>query len=320
MGAEVVKLEPPRGGRDFGSGAGGHANYFFLSVNRSKRSVDARPAAAARTRGVPAAGRPRRRRRRELPPGGDGRARYRRRRTARPQPAPGLLQHLRIRRHRAVRAAARLRSDRAGHVGADERHRHRAADARRHRHRRRAGRDLRRLRHRAGALSSPGERRGAGGHHVAARGAGRRAELERRNLLRHRPRRRRWPATIIRSPHRTASFAPPTVPSTSPAATSANGRSCAACSAPRSCIDDARFAAPAGARRQSRCAHGASRGTPGGAQRGRVGESAQRARHTQRSDQQYGRGVRRSAGAGARDVRRAAAPDARRASRPPACR
>jgi CoA:oxalate CoA-transferase len=39
MGAEVIKLEPPRGGRDFGSGAGGQANYFFLSVNRSKRSV-----------------------------------------------------------------------------------------------------------------------------------------------------------------------------------------------------------------------------------------------------------------------------------------
>src|SRR5215470_18517317 len=39
MGAEVVKLEPPRGGRDFGSGVGTHANYFFLSVNRSKRSL-----------------------------------------------------------------------------------------------------------------------------------------------------------------------------------------------------------------------------------------------------------------------------------------
>jgi formyl-CoA transferase/CoA:oxalate CoA-transferase len=39
MGADVVKLEPPRGGRDFGSGADDHANYFFLSVNRSKRSM-----------------------------------------------------------------------------------------------------------------------------------------------------------------------------------------------------------------------------------------------------------------------------------------
>ncbi len=39
MGADVVKLEPPGGGRDFGSGAGGHGNYFFLSVNRSKRSA-----------------------------------------------------------------------------------------------------------------------------------------------------------------------------------------------------------------------------------------------------------------------------------------
>jgi crotonobetainyl-CoA:carnitine CoA-transferase CaiB-like acyl-CoA transferase len=39
MGADVIKIEPPRGGRDFGSGVGGHANYFFLSVNRSKRSM-----------------------------------------------------------------------------------------------------------------------------------------------------------------------------------------------------------------------------------------------------------------------------------------
>jgi crotonobetainyl-CoA:carnitine CoA-transferase CaiB-like acyl-CoA transferase len=39
MGADVIKIEPPLGGRDFGSGAGGHANYFFLSVNRSKRSM-----------------------------------------------------------------------------------------------------------------------------------------------------------------------------------------------------------------------------------------------------------------------------------------
>jgi len=38
MGAEVIKLEPPRGGRDFG-GPGGQDTYFFLSVNRSKRSV-----------------------------------------------------------------------------------------------------------------------------------------------------------------------------------------------------------------------------------------------------------------------------------------
>jgi crotonobetainyl-CoA:carnitine CoA-transferase CaiB-like acyl-CoA transferase len=38
MGAEVIKLEPPGGGRDFASGPG-RANYFFLSVNRSKRSA-----------------------------------------------------------------------------------------------------------------------------------------------------------------------------------------------------------------------------------------------------------------------------------------
>ena len=38
MGADVVKLEPPRGAREFGGGPA-QANYFFLSVNRSKRSV-----------------------------------------------------------------------------------------------------------------------------------------------------------------------------------------------------------------------------------------------------------------------------------------
>jgi crotonobetainyl-CoA:carnitine CoA-transferase CaiB-like acyl-CoA transferase len=38
MGADVVKLEPPSGGRDFGGGPA-QANYFFLSVNRSKRSA-----------------------------------------------------------------------------------------------------------------------------------------------------------------------------------------------------------------------------------------------------------------------------------------
>lgn len=39
MGADVVKLEPPGGGSDFASTAAGRDNYFFLSVNRSKRSV-----------------------------------------------------------------------------------------------------------------------------------------------------------------------------------------------------------------------------------------------------------------------------------------
>lgn len=40
MGADVVKIEPPGAARDFGAGPGaGAANYFFLSVNRSKRSA-----------------------------------------------------------------------------------------------------------------------------------------------------------------------------------------------------------------------------------------------------------------------------------------
>jgi crotonobetainyl-CoA:carnitine CoA-transferase CaiB-like acyl-CoA transferase len=39
MGADVIKIEPPSGGSDFAGGADGRANYFFLSVNRSKRSL-----------------------------------------------------------------------------------------------------------------------------------------------------------------------------------------------------------------------------------------------------------------------------------------
>ncbi len=39
MGAEVIKLEPPAGGRDFARGPGGNDSYFFLSANRNKKSV-----------------------------------------------------------------------------------------------------------------------------------------------------------------------------------------------------------------------------------------------------------------------------------------
>lgn len=39
MGADIIKIEPPTGGSDFAAGAEGRANYFFLSVNRSKRSL-----------------------------------------------------------------------------------------------------------------------------------------------------------------------------------------------------------------------------------------------------------------------------------------
>jgi crotonobetainyl-CoA:carnitine CoA-transferase CaiB-like acyl-CoA transferase len=39
MGAEVVKLEPPAGGRDFARAPGGNDSYFFLSANRNKKSV-----------------------------------------------------------------------------------------------------------------------------------------------------------------------------------------------------------------------------------------------------------------------------------------
>ena len=73
MGADVVKLEPPRGGREFGGGPA-QANYFFLSVNRSKRSATLDLRDAGRARRVPADGGAGRRRGRELPPLGDARS------------------------------------------------------------------------------------------------------------------------------------------------------------------------------------------------------------------------------------------------------
>src|SRR6185436_3461306 len=39
MGAEVIKIEPPDGGREFAQGSSGKANYFFLSANRNKKSI-----------------------------------------------------------------------------------------------------------------------------------------------------------------------------------------------------------------------------------------------------------------------------------------
>ncbi|HVN87333.1 MAG TPA: CoA transferase [Candidatus Binatia bacterium] len=39
MGAEVVKIEPPAGAREFARGPGGSDSYFFLSANRNKRSI-----------------------------------------------------------------------------------------------------------------------------------------------------------------------------------------------------------------------------------------------------------------------------------------
>jgi crotonobetainyl-CoA:carnitine CoA-transferase CaiB-like acyl-CoA transferase len=39
MGAEVIKVEPPKGARDFARTAGGRDSYFFLSANRNKKSI-----------------------------------------------------------------------------------------------------------------------------------------------------------------------------------------------------------------------------------------------------------------------------------------
>ncbi|HUI26308.1 MAG TPA: CoA transferase [Candidatus Kryptonia bacterium] len=39
MGADVVKIESPAGAREFARGPGGSDSYFFLSANRSKRSL-----------------------------------------------------------------------------------------------------------------------------------------------------------------------------------------------------------------------------------------------------------------------------------------
>jgi crotonobetainyl-CoA:carnitine CoA-transferase CaiB-like acyl-CoA transferase len=39
MGAEVIKIEAPGGGREFAQGGPGSGNYFFLSANRNKKSI-----------------------------------------------------------------------------------------------------------------------------------------------------------------------------------------------------------------------------------------------------------------------------------------
>ena len=39
MGAEVIKIEPPSGGREFAATSTGTESYFFLSANRNKKSV-----------------------------------------------------------------------------------------------------------------------------------------------------------------------------------------------------------------------------------------------------------------------------------------
>lgn len=39
MGAEVIKVEPPEGGREFAQGGPASGSYFFLSANRNKKSM-----------------------------------------------------------------------------------------------------------------------------------------------------------------------------------------------------------------------------------------------------------------------------------------
>ena len=72
---------------------------------------------------IPAARRRRRRRAREQPPGRHGAARRRLRDALGAQPAARVRVDLRLRADRPVRAAGRLRPDRAGAVGRDERDR-----------------------------------------------------------------------------------------------------------------------------------------------------------------------------------------------------
>ena len=66
MGAEVIKIEHRASGGDMARGVGPyflgeHDSEFFQTFNRNKKSLDARPQARARARGVRAAGRDRRR-------------------------------------------------------------------------------------------------------------------------------------------------------------------------------------------------------------------------------------------------------------------
>ncbi len=116
QGADVIKVEPPGGDilRHMGGVPG--LSPTFATVNRSKRSVVLDLKRPSGGRGAPAAGRERRRLRAERPAGDRRSPGHRRRNAPRETSAAGLRLDQRLRRAGSLRAEARLRPHRAGHV------------------------------------------------------------------------------------------------------------------------------------------------------------------------------------------------------------
>ena len=208
-GAKVVKIEMPAA-MDEGEGVGGPRDGSdFRNVHRNKRGMTLNLKSAegvAILKKLVAAGR---RAGRELPPRREAKARHRLRDDGRGQPAPGLRQHLGLRRGRAVPPAAGLRPDRPGHGRADVDHRaaRPGPGARRHPDRRPLRRHLLRVRHRRRHHRAREVGARPVGQVVAAAGAALHARLPGRALAHGRRGARSRPATTTRPRSRPASTA-----------------------------------------------------------------------------------------------------------------
>ena len=106
MGADVIKIEPPKGGDQTRGSMGfkmkGSDSMGFLNMNRNKRSVTLNLKSEAGARAAVQAGSERRHPGRELPARGDEAAGHLVRGLPEDQPASGLRQHLRLRPDRAL--------------------------------------------------------------------------------------------------------------------------------------------------------------------------------------------------------------------------
>ena len=160
LGADVVKVERPGAGDDtrgwgppFLKDKAGRDTSdagYFLSVNRGKRSIAARPCRRRRPGHRAGARRAGRHRAGEFQGRHAGEIRPRLRGSGRDQPAPHLLLDHRFRPERSAPRPGRLRLHDPGHERPDERHRRGGRQARsgaaegRRAHRRHHDRDVRR--------------------------------------------------------------------------------------------------------------------------------------------------------------------------------
>ena len=119
-GAEILKVEPVEGARGEMGDESGKDTYFFLSTNRSKKSIQVSTKSAGGARGAATADRRRRRRHRQLPAGRDGSDRVRLRADRGAQSAHHCLQHFGLRRDRSDARLSGLRPNRAGVFRPDE--------------------------------------------------------------------------------------------------------------------------------------------------------------------------------------------------------